>query len=71
MAGKSAEEYREEARRIRKLAMGTTSQIVQGALLNVATYYDELARSADFLAALDTPEFQSGPLSEGAKKPKQ
>jgi hypothetical protein len=51
--------------------MGTTSQIVQGALLNVATYYDELARSADLLAALDTPEFQSGPLSEGAKKPKR
>ena len=69
MVGKSAEEYREEARRVRKLAMGTPSQIVRGALLDVATYYDELARSADLLAALDTPEFQSGPLSKDAKKP--
>jgi hypothetical protein len=71
MAGKSAEEYREEARRLRKVAEGTTSQIVRGALLDVATYWDGLARSADVLAALDTPEFQSDPLSEGAKKPKR
>ena len=49
--------------------MGTPSQIVRGALLDVATYYDELARSADLLAALDTPEFQSGPSSKDAKKP--
>jgi hypothetical protein len=59
MPAKSAEEYREEACRVRRLAMGTTSQVVQGALLDVATYYDELARSADLLTALDSPEFQS------------
>ena len=67
MAGKSPEEYREEARRLRELARGTTSRIVQAALLDVATHYDCLARSAAVLAALDTPEFQSGPLPKGAK----
>jgi hypothetical protein len=54
---KSAEEYREEARRVRALAMGTTSPIVQAALLNVAAHYDELAHQAETLAALDSPEF--------------
>jgi len=57
MPTKSAEEYREEARRVRRLARGTTSQIVQGALLDVATHYDELAHSAETLAALDSLEF--------------
>jgi hypothetical protein len=54
---KSAEEYREEARRARALALGTTSQIVQAALLDVAARYDGLAHQAETLAALNSPEF--------------
>jgi hypothetical protein len=69
MHTKSAEEYRQEARRARRLAMGTTSQIVQTALLDVATHYDKLARSADVLAALDSPEFQANSIAESARKP--
>ena len=57
MPSKSAGEYREEARRARALAMGTTSQIVQAALLDVAARYDDLAHQADTLAALSSPEF--------------
>jgi hypothetical protein len=54
---KSAGEYREEARRAGALAMGTTSQIVQAALLDVVARYDGLAHQAETLAALNSPEF--------------
>jgi hypothetical protein len=54
---KSAGESREEARRARTLAMGTTSQIVQTALLDIAARYDGLAHQAETLAALNSPEF--------------
>jgi len=54
---KSAGEYREEARRARTLAIGTTSQIVRAALLDVAARYDSLAHQAETLAALNSPEF--------------
>jgi hypothetical protein len=56
---KSAGEYREEARRARALAMGTTSQIMQAALLDVAARYDGLAHQAETLAALNSPEFDA------------
>ena len=56
---KSPEAYREEARRVRALAMGATAPTVQAALLDVATHYDELAHSAEMLAALNSPEFSS------------
>jgi len=59
---KSAGEYREEARRARALAMGTTSQIVQAALLDVVARYDGLAHQAETLAALNSPEFDSGDI---------
>jgi hypothetical protein len=57
MTGKSPEDYRQEARRVRALAMETPSSVVQGALLRVADHYEELAHSAETLAALDSPEF--------------
>ena len=59
MPPKSAEEYREEARRARALALGTTSQIVQAALPDVAARYDGLAHQAETLAALNSPEFDT------------
>jgi hypothetical protein len=37
--------------------MGTTSPIVQAALLDVAARYDGLAHKAETLAALNSPEF--------------
>ena len=57
MPHRSAEEYREEARRIRALAGEALSPEIQAALLGVATNYDELAHSAELLAVLDSPEF--------------
>jgi len=39
--------------------MGTTSQIVQAALLDVAARYDGLAHQAETLAALNSPEFDA------------
>jgi hypothetical protein len=54
---RSPAEYREEARRVRELAMSATSPSVQTGLLEVATNYDELAHQAETLAALDSPEF--------------
>jgi hypothetical protein len=57
MGRRTPEEYREEARRVRRLAEETTSPEIQAALLGVATNYDELAHSAETLAALDFPEF--------------
>jgi putative protein kinase ArgK-like GTPase of G3E family len=54
---KSPEEYREEARRVRVLAFDATSPEIQTALLGVASNYEELAHSAETLAALDSPEF--------------
>ena len=54
---KSPEEYREEARRVRVLACDATSQEIRTALLGVASNYEELAHSAETLAALDSPEF--------------
>jgi hypothetical protein len=56
---KSPEEYREDARRIRALARQATAPEIQVALLGVATNYDELARAAETLTALETPEFSS------------
>ncbi len=61
MVGRTPEEYREEARRVRAVAMDVTAPDVQTALLAVATNYDELAHAAETLAALDSPEFQSSP----------
>ena len=50
---KSAEEYWEEARRVRALAMKLTSPTAQMALLDTATTYDDLARHAETLGALN------------------
>jgi len=51
MSIKSAEEYREEARRVRALAIKAVPT-VQAALLDVAATYEDLARQADYLAKL-------------------
>ena len=59
MPHRSAEEYREEAHRIRALAGEARSPQIQAALLGVATNYDELAHSAELLAVLDSHEFSA------------
>jgi hypothetical protein len=50
-----AEEYREEARRLRDLAEKASSPTVRRALLDVAADYETIARYADTLA---TPNFR-------------
>jgi hypothetical protein len=55
MSIKSAEEYREEARRVRAVAMKVTSRTVRATLLGVAVHYDELARHVERLAARPPP----------------
>ena len=54
MPVKSAEEYREEARRVRVLAMKATSPTAQLALLEAATTYDDLARHTETLTRRQT-----------------
>jgi hypothetical protein len=53
MSIKSAQEYREEARRVREWSMKATSPSVRTALLDEATHCDELARHVEKLAALN------------------
>jgi hypothetical protein len=52
---KSAEEYREEARRLRELAEQISQLDNRKRLLDVATTYDRLARRADGLAKFEKP----------------
>jgi hypothetical protein len=47
---KSAEEYREDARRARAMAETVTTPGLRETLLNMAAIYDKLARRADDLA---------------------
>ena len=56
---KSAEEYRQEARRLRGLAMEMPAREMRVALREVAASYEGLAHAAETLAALDTPNFQT------------
>ena len=54
---KSAEEYREEARRVQELAQEMPAPEIQAALREVAASYEGLAHAAETLAALDSLEF--------------
>ena len=47
---KSADEYREDARRVRALSETVTTPGLRETLLDVATTYDVMARRADDLA---------------------
>jgi hypothetical protein len=51
-----AEEYREEARRLRALVEKASSPTVRRALLDVAADYETIARYADTLATLNFGE---------------
>ncbi len=56
MSMRPAEEYREEARRLRVLAEKASSPTERRALLDVAADYETIARYADTLATLDFRE---------------
>jgi hypothetical protein len=53
---KTAEGYREEARRVRELARETPAPEIKAALREVAASYEGLAHAAETLAALDSLE---------------
>ena len=57
---KTAEGYREEARRVRELALEMPAAAIQAALREVAASYEGLAHSAETLAELDDALESSG-----------